>query len=107
GVMNDLYVATEGRGTGVAEALIEACRAQCAARGAGRLTWQTAPDNQRAMKVYERVGAMREQWIDYWLPAPPEGEHRRGARRGPDRDRDTVRRGGSGRAPPLPGALSL
>jgi GNAT superfamily N-acetyltransferase len=69
GVMNDLYVAPEGRGTGLAEALIETCRAECAARGAGTLTWQTAPDNERAMKVYDRVGATREQWVDYWLPA--------------------------------------
>jgi GNAT superfamily N-acetyltransferase len=69
GVMNDLYVAPEGRGTGAAEALIQACRAECAARGAGKLTWQTAPDNERAMKVYDRVGATREQWVDYWLPA--------------------------------------
>ena len=68
GVMNDLFVAPEGRGTGVAEALIEACRAECEARGAGKLTWQTAPDNERAMKVYDRVGATREQWVDYWLP---------------------------------------
>jgi len=68
GVMNDLYVAPEGRGTGAAEALIEACRAECAARGAGKLTWQTAPDNERAIKVYDRVGATREQWLDYWLP---------------------------------------
>ena len=69
GVMNDLYVAPEGRGTGLAEALIEACRVECAARGAGTLTWQTAPDNERAMKVYDRVGATREQWVDYWLSA--------------------------------------
>jgi GNAT superfamily N-acetyltransferase len=68
GVMNDLYVAPEGRGTGAAEALIEACRAECAARGAGKLTWQTAPDNDRAVKVYDRIGATREQWLDYWLP---------------------------------------
>jgi GNAT superfamily N-acetyltransferase len=68
GVMNDLYVAPEARGTGVAEALIEACRAECAARGAGKLTWQTALDNAAAMKVYDRVGATREQWVDYWLP---------------------------------------
>ncbi len=68
GVMNDLYVAPEARGTGVAEALIEACRAECAVRGAGKLAWQTAPDNAAAMKVYDRVGATREQWVDYWLP---------------------------------------
>src|SRR5436189_5650627 len=68
GVMNDLYVAPEARGTRLAAALIEACRAECAARGAGKLTWPTAPDNAAAMKVYDRVGATREQWVDYWLP---------------------------------------
>jgi GNAT superfamily N-acetyltransferase len=67
GVMNDLFVASDARGTGVAEALIEACRAECAAHGAGKLTWQTAPDNATAIKVYDRVGATREQWVDYWL----------------------------------------
>jgi GNAT superfamily N-acetyltransferase len=68
GVMNDLYVAPEARGSGTAERLIEACVAEAAAHGAGKLTWQTAVDNERAQKVYERVGASREEWVDYWLP---------------------------------------
>jgi GNAT superfamily N-acetyltransferase len=68
GVMNDLFVSPEARGRGVAEALIEACRDECAVRGAGKLIWQTAPDNAAAMKVYDRVGATRESWVDYWLP---------------------------------------
>ena len=67
GVMNDLFVAPGARGSGVAEALIEACRAECASRGAGKLTWQTAPDNAAAIKLYDRIGANREQWVDYWL----------------------------------------
>jgi GNAT superfamily N-acetyltransferase len=67
GVMNDLFVAGRARGQGVAEQLIEACRAECVRRGAHRLTWQTAPDNHRAQAVYDRVGATREQWTDYWL----------------------------------------
>ena len=67
GVMNDLFVAPEARGTGLAAALIEACRAECAARGARKLTWQTALDNAAAIKVYDRVGGTREQWVDYWL----------------------------------------
>jgi GNAT superfamily N-acetyltransferase len=71
GVMNDLFVAPEARGSGVAEALIEACRVECAARGAGKLSWQTATDNERAMKVYDRIGATRETWVDYWLPVSP------------------------------------
>ena len=69
GVMNDLFVATEARGSGAAEALIEGCREECRRRGAGRLTWQTAPDNERAQRVYDRIGATKEQWLDYWLPA--------------------------------------
>ncbi len=71
GVMNDLFVATEARGSGAAEALIESCREECRRRGAGKLTWQTAPDNERAQRVYDRVGATKEQWLDYWLPAEP------------------------------------
>jgi GNAT superfamily N-acetyltransferase len=67
GVMNDLFVVPDARGAGLAEKLIERCRAECTTRGAGRLVWQTAPDNLRAQAVYERVGATREQWIDFWL----------------------------------------
>jgi GNAT superfamily N-acetyltransferase len=67
GVMNDLFVAERARGRAVAELLIEACRAECVRRGARRLTWQTAPDNHRAQAVYDRIGATREQWTDYWL----------------------------------------
>jgi GNAT superfamily N-acetyltransferase len=68
GVMNDLYVAEGARGSGVAEALIEACRAQCRARGVPRLAWQTAKDNHRARKVYDRVGGERAEWLDYEIP---------------------------------------
>ena len=54
GVMNDLFVAPAARGTGAAE-----------------LTWQTAPDNERAQRVYDRVGAKRSQWVDYSLSVRP------------------------------------
>jgi GNAT superfamily N-acetyltransferase len=67
GVMNDLYVAPSARGSGLAEALIEACRQRCAERGAPELCWQTAKDNLRAQRVYERVGGRREEWVDYSL----------------------------------------
>jgi RimJ/RimL family protein N-acetyltransferase len=68
GVMNDLFVAPEWRGQRAADELIAACRDRCARRGALRLEWVTAPDNLRAQAVYDRVGATREQWVDYWLP---------------------------------------
>jgi GNAT superfamily N-acetyltransferase len=69
GVMNDLFVAEAARGSGAAEALIHACVDECRVRGAGRLTWQTALDNHRAQAVYDRVGGVRERWLDYWLEA--------------------------------------
>jgi GNAT superfamily N-acetyltransferase len=67
GIMNDLFVAPEARGSGLAEALIAECAERCRARGATVLGWQTAKDNLRAQAVYERVGASREEWVDYSL----------------------------------------
>jgi GNAT superfamily N-acetyltransferase len=75
GVMNDLFVETSARGGGVAEALIRECVERCRVRGARSLTWQTAKDNRRAQGVYERVGAIREEWLDYSIVIP-ESRHR-------------------------------
>jgi GNAT superfamily N-acetyltransferase len=73
GVMNDLFVAAEARGTGVAERLIAACLERCREHGATQLVWQTATDNARAQAVYERIGATREdRWLDYSLPVEPQ-----------------------------------
>jgi GNAT superfamily N-acetyltransferase len=67
GVMNDLFVAPAARGSGAADALIAACADECRRHGAAELTWQTARDNLRAQRVYDRVGAERSEWIDYSL----------------------------------------
>ncbi len=66
-VMNDLYVTEAARGTGLADALIAACRDQARAHGAVKLAWSTALDNHRAQAVYDRVGGQRSQWLDYDL----------------------------------------
>jgi GNAT superfamily N-acetyltransferase len=71
GIMNDLFVAPDTRGTGLADELITACVDECRQHGAGKLGWQTAADNARAQRVYERVGATREEWVDYWLSVSP------------------------------------
>ena len=71
GIMHDLFVRPSDRGTGVADLLIEACVEECCRHGAAKLGWQTAHDNKRAQAVYERVGATREEWVDYWLPVSP------------------------------------
>lgn len=71
GIMHDLFVIPPARGTGVADLLIEACVEECRRHGAVKLGWQTAPDNTRARRVYERVGATRDEWLDYWLSVNP------------------------------------
>jgi GNAT superfamily N-acetyltransferase len=72
GVMNDLFVAPQARGSGVAEGLIAACVERCREHGATRLVWQTASDNHRAQALYARVGATRDdRWLDYDLPVQP------------------------------------
>jgi GNAT superfamily N-acetyltransferase len=69
GVMNDLFVAAEARGMGVAEGLVDACLERCREHGAIRMAWQTARDNHRAQAFYARVGATRDDgWLDYALP---------------------------------------
>ena len=68
GVMNDLFVHPDGRGSGAADALIQACAERCRERGATTLEWSTARDNLRAQQVYERVGGTRdERWLGYSL----------------------------------------
>ncbi len=72
GIMHDLFVRLPDRGTGVADRLIAACLDECRSHGAAKLGWQTAPDNARAGRVYERVGATEDEWVDYWLSVSPE-----------------------------------
>ena len=71
GIMHDLFVSPPARGTGVADLLIDACVEECRRHGAAKLGWQTARDNARAQAVYKRVGATRDEWIDYWLAVNP------------------------------------
>ncbi len=67
-VMNDLFVSPDGRGSGAADALIKACAERARDHGATSLEWQTARDNERARKVYDRVGGrMSDRWVDYDL----------------------------------------
>jgi GNAT superfamily N-acetyltransferase len=67
GYLEDLFVSPERRGGGVAEALISACAERCRERGLPALEWMTAPDNQRARTVYERLGAEGSDWVEYEL----------------------------------------
>jgi len=67
-LMNDLYVAEGARGQGVGRALIEASAEIARERGARHLEWSTAPDNERAQRLYDSTGAERSIWVEYELP---------------------------------------
>jgi ribosomal protein S18 acetylase RimI-like enzyme len=66
--MNDLFVAPEARGTGLADELIGECARLAREAGGRELDWQTARDNFRAQAVYDRVGGKRDdRWLAYSL----------------------------------------
>ena len=64
GFLDDLFVAPDARGTGVAEALLAAVAAEGRARGWSVIRWITAADNARARAVYDRV-AVATPWVTY------------------------------------------
>lgn len=62
--MDDLFVDPEARGTGAAEALIEAVGTRAREEGWGVVRWITADDNFRGRGVYDKL-AQRTMWITY------------------------------------------
>jgi ribosomal protein S18 acetylase RimI-like enzyme len=64
-VLNDLYTLPEHRGKGIARQLIEHCRAYAAEKGAARLQWVTAPDNEQAQKLYDSMNTGKSMWHFY------------------------------------------
>jgi ribosomal protein S18 acetylase RimI-like enzyme len=62
--LDDLYVAPEHRGAGIARALIAACDSTAHAAGGGTLRWITASDNATAQRLYDTV-ATRTSWVTY------------------------------------------
>jgi GNAT superfamily N-acetyltransferase len=66
-LMNDLYVDPARRGKGVGRALIDASAAIARQRGAERLEWMTARDNETAQRLYDSTGAKRSEWVEYEL----------------------------------------
>lgn len=67
GYLEDLFVAPEARGRGIADALIQACAGRCRELGMPAMEWLTAPDNERAQNVYDRTGATSETFVEYDL----------------------------------------
>lgn len=64
GFLDDLFVDPAARGSGAAEALIDALADEGRKRGWSVIRWITAEDNYRARAVYDRMAA-RTQWLTY------------------------------------------
>ncbi|WAT00695.1 GNAT family N-acetyltransferase [Rouxiella chamberiensis] len=54
--LQDLYVSSQARKTGVGQALIEAVYRYADETGKGNVYWMTQESNQTARKLYDRVG---------------------------------------------------
>ena len=66
-VLEDLFIATDARGRGHADALIAATADAARRHDAPAVTWLTRHDNHRARAVYDRVGGRAEPFIEYEL----------------------------------------
>lgn len=64
GFLDDLFVSPAARGSGAAEALIDAVAAEGEKLGWSWLRWFTAEDNYRARAVYDRVAGL-SRWQTY------------------------------------------
>jgi ribosomal protein S18 acetylase RimI-like enzyme len=69
GVLNDLYVTPDSRGSGAARTLIARCLQICHEHGAEKLVWETSPDNATAQRLYDGIGAEKSTWLTYELDA--------------------------------------
>jgi ribosomal protein S18 acetylase RimI-like enzyme len=76
-VLNDLLVSPTTRSRGVGRRLLDAAAHHARDRGFPRLDWQTAPDNERAQRLYDQLPASKSEWLEYSLPladrSPPRG----------------------------------
>jgi ribosomal protein S18 acetylase RimI-like enzyme len=65
-VLNDLYVAPDGRRLGVARALMDRARRLAKGTGAVYMTLETADSNRKAQRLYESLGWKRERGFRHY-----------------------------------------
>ncbi|UWR23353.1 GNAT family N-acetyltransferase [Sulfitobacter sp. S190] len=64
GFLDDLFVSPQARGSGAAQALIDALKTRAADEGWSVLRWITAQDNYRARSAYDKL-ATQTAWVTY------------------------------------------
>jgi len=65
GVMNDLYTIPSHRGKGIGRELVVHCHSFAETKGAARLQWLTAEENEPAQKFYASLNAKKSSWKLY------------------------------------------
>lgn len=66
--LEDLFVLEEARKRGVGFALFKRCVEEAVAKGCGRMEWAVLTWNDKALRFYEKLGAMRQsEWYSYRL----------------------------------------
>ncbi len=69
--LEDLYVQPAHRGRGLGTALLARVAMEAEAAGCARLDWSVLTWNEPAIRVYERIGALRmEEWRRMRLAGP-------------------------------------
>lgn len=70
--LEDLYVQPDHRGRGLGSALLARVAAEAERQGCARLDWSVLTWNESAIRVYERIGAVRmEEWRRMRLTGEP------------------------------------
>ncbi|TFD94541.1 GNAT family N-acetyltransferase [Jeotgalibacillus sp. R-1-5s-1] len=67
-ILNDLYVSEQARKKGVGERLLQQVKEFAEETSAASVSLSTAPDNEKAQRLYERNGYVRdEEFLHYEL----------------------------------------
>lgn len=67
-VLNDVYVTPSARRRGIATILLDHCQQFASMKGAVRLQWLTARDNEAAQSLYDSLNTSKSDWCFYTLP---------------------------------------
>lgn len=65
-ILNDLFVDSSYRNTGVGEALIQKAKNLCVEKNSKGMALETQPSNKRAQGLYEKVGFVKDENLHYF-----------------------------------------
>ncbi|HUX98521.1 MAG TPA: GNAT family N-acetyltransferase [Candidatus Deferrimicrobium sp.] len=65
--IEDLFILEEFRRRGFAQQFFKFCIKQAQKRGCGKVEWNVLTWNEPAIKLYEKIGAVRQGWYFYQI----------------------------------------